>query len=97
LVSDHGGEEHDLNLSESDDEVVGEVHVAELYFELQCFSEAVRWLEKSWESFCQNMSNSFTKAYYEAYAAKIKVNRIIVVIDFGHVKMLVKFRKDNKN
>ncbi|WP_313641909.1 tetratricopeptide repeat protein [Paenibacillus sp.] len=37
--------------SESDDEFVGEVHVAELYFELQCFSEAVRWFEKSWDTY----------------------------------------------
>lgn len=37
--------------SETDDEFVGEVQVAELYFELQCFSEAVRWFEKSWDSY----------------------------------------------
>ncbi len=37
--------------SESDDEFVGEVHVAELYLELQCFSEAVRWFEKSWDTY----------------------------------------------
>lgn len=37
--------------SESDDEFVGEVHVAELYFELQCFSDAVRWFEKSWNTY----------------------------------------------
>ncbi|WP_454192728.1 tetratricopeptide repeat protein [Paenibacillus sp. Marseille-Q7038] len=37
--------------SECDDEFVGEVHVAELYFELQCFSEAVRWFRKSWDTY----------------------------------------------
>ncbi|NQX65661.1 tetratricopeptide repeat protein [Paenibacillus alba] len=37
--------------SESDEEFVGEVHVAELYFELQCFSEAVHWFEKSWGTY----------------------------------------------
>ncbi|MFF2886099.1 tetratricopeptide repeat protein [Paenibacillus sp. NPDC057967] len=36
---------------ESDDEFVGEVEVAELYFELQCFSESVRWFEKSWDTY----------------------------------------------
>lgn len=34
--------------SENDDEFVGEVHVADLYFELQCYSEAVHWYEQSW-------------------------------------------------
>ncbi|WP_148930595.1 hypothetical protein [Paenibacillus methanolicus] len=37
--------------SENDDDFVGEVHVAELYVELQCFSEAVRWFEKSWNTY----------------------------------------------
>lgn len=35
--------------TENDDEFVGEVHVAEMYVELQCFSEAVDWFEKSWD------------------------------------------------
>lgn len=37
--------------SESDEDFVGEVHVAELYFELNCFSEAVHWFEKSWNTY----------------------------------------------
>ncbi|MGF6356875.1 tetratricopeptide (TPR) repeat protein [Paenibacillus sp. 4624] len=36
---------------ESDDDFVGEVHVAELYLELACFSEAVHWFEKSWNTY----------------------------------------------
>lgn len=36
---------------ESDDDFVGEVHVAELYLELECFSEAVHWFEKSWATY----------------------------------------------
>lgn len=35
--------------SQNDDEFVGEVQVAELYVELQCFNEAVHWFEKEWE------------------------------------------------
>ncbi|WP_366293566.1 tetratricopeptide repeat protein [Paenibacillus sp. AN1007] len=37
--------------SEQDEDFVGEVHAAELYLELQCFAEAVRWYEKSWNTY----------------------------------------------
>ncbi|MFC4775446.1 tetratricopeptide repeat protein [Paenibacillus sp. GCM10023252] len=37
--------------SARDDEFVGEVEVAELYVELQCFSESVCWFEKSWDTY----------------------------------------------
>jgi len=39
---------------ESDDDFVGEVHVAELYLELACFSEAVHWFEKSWDTYSKS-------------------------------------------
>ncbi|MBU5354835.1 bacterial transcriptional activator domain-containing protein [Paenibacillus barcinonensis] len=37
--------------SEQDEHFAGEVHVAELYVELQCFSEAVHWFKKSWNTY----------------------------------------------
>ncbi|MGQ8874326.1 tetratricopeptide repeat protein [Paenibacillus sp. TSA_86.1] len=37
--------------SQTDDDFVGEVHVAELYLELKCFSEAVRWFEQAWATY----------------------------------------------
>jgi tetratricopeptide (TPR) repeat protein len=40
---------HDFSVN--DDDFVGEVHVAELYLELACFSEAVHWFEKSWNTY----------------------------------------------
>ncbi|MBR2563864.1 MAG: tetratricopeptide repeat protein [Paenibacillus sp.] len=39
------------SFSESDDDFVGEVYVAELYLELKCFLEAVDWFEKSWDTY----------------------------------------------
>ncbi|MEI2368906.1 tetratricopeptide repeat protein [Niallia circulans] len=37
--------------SEDDDEFVGEVDVAELYVELDCYKEAIMWFEKGWNSY----------------------------------------------
>lgn len=34
--------------SEKDDEFVGEVEVADLYVELGCYEEAIKWFEKGW-------------------------------------------------
>ncbi|MDT0125806.1 tetratricopeptide repeat protein [Paenibacillus sp. RRE4] len=36
---------------ESDEDFVGEVHVAELYLELACFTEALHWFKKSWNTY----------------------------------------------
>ncbi|MBA9026448.1 tetratricopeptide repeat protein [Peribacillus huizhouensis] len=35
--------------SENDDEFVGEVEVADLYVELGCYEEAIKWFEKGWD------------------------------------------------
>lgn len=35
--------------SEKDDEFVGEVDVADLYVELGCFEEAIKWFERGWD------------------------------------------------
>ncbi len=37
--------------SENDDEFVGEVDVADLYVELNCYEEAITWFEKGWNSY----------------------------------------------
>ena len=37
--------------SESDDEFIGEVDVADLYVELNCYEEAITWFEKGWNSY----------------------------------------------
>ncbi|TQR19165.1 tetratricopeptide repeat protein [Psychrobacillus vulpis] len=37
--------------SEEDDEFVGEIEVAELYVDMGCFHEAIRWFDKGWESY----------------------------------------------
>ncbi|MFT4413375.1 tetratricopeptide repeat protein [Fredinandcohnia humi] len=37
--------------SENDDEFVGEVDVADLYVELSCYEEAIKWFEKGWNSY----------------------------------------------
>lgn len=76
-------------LSESDDEFVGDVHVAELYFELQCFPEAVCRFEKSWDTYyktpdwvCRYIyslikTNSFNRAVEIANECiQIKINDI---------------------
>ncbi|WP_145335527.1 tetratricopeptide repeat protein [Paenibacillus xylanexedens] len=36
---------------ESDEDFVGEVHVAELYLELACFTESLHWFKKSWNTY----------------------------------------------
>ncbi|NRD76601.1 tetratricopeptide repeat protein [Bacillus sp. BRMEA1] len=39
--------------SENDDEFVGEVDIADLYIELGCYEEAVRWFEKGWDVYAK--------------------------------------------
>ena len=39
--------------SENDDEFVGEVDVADLYVELGCYEEAVKWFEKGWDVYAK--------------------------------------------
>ncbi|MBP2243274.1 tetratricopeptide (TPR) repeat protein [Cytobacillus eiseniae] len=37
--------------SETDDDFVGEVDVADLYVEMGCYEEAIKWFEKGWEAY----------------------------------------------
>ncbi|MFS0575944.1 tetratricopeptide repeat protein [Sporosarcina sp. 179-K 3D1 HS] len=37
--------------TEVDDDFVGEVEVADLYVDIECFEEAVRWFAKGWEAY----------------------------------------------
>ncbi|QEY21613.1 hypothetical protein D0S48_13580 [Psychrobacillus sp. AK 1817] len=39
------------SFSENDNELVGEVDVADLYVELGCYEEAIKWFEKGWNSY----------------------------------------------
>lgn len=57
--------------SENDDEFVGEVDVADLYVELDCYEEAIMWFEKGWNSYWKQ-SNWISRFIYSL----LKVNNL---------------------
>ncbi|MFK5707529.1 tetratricopeptide repeat protein [Lysinibacillus boronitolerans] len=42
--------------SESDDEFVGEVDIADLYVEIACYEDAIKWFEKGWNSYWKQLN-----------------------------------------
>lgn len=59
--------------SEDDDEFVGAVEMAELFLELDCFEESVRWFENGWESYWK--SPNWVSRYVYALYKMNKLNR----------------------